>query len=53
LERDAKNLAMSGRKVGGVLAVLFVVLLVAALVDGGEEPLRPIEQAIELPEAAR
>ena len=36
-----------------VLAVLFVVLLVAALVDGGEEPLRPIEQAIELPEVAR
>ncbi|WP_282099649.1 hypothetical protein [Qipengyuania qiaonensis] len=44
---------MSGRKVGGILIVLFVVLLIAALVDGGEQPLRPTEQAIELPEAAR
>lgn len=35
------------------MAVLFVILLVAALVDGGEEPLRPIEQTVELPEAAR
>ena len=38
---------------GGALAVVFVALLVAALVDGGEEPLRPIEQAVELPEAAQ
>lgn len=53
MERDAKNLAMGGRKVGGVLAVLFVALLIAALIDGGEEPLHPIEQTIDVPEAAR
>jgi len=44
---------MSGRKIGDLMAVLFVLLLVAALVDGGEEPLHPIEQAIDLPEAAQ
>ncbi|MFW2351396.1 hypothetical protein [Qipengyuania sp.] len=44
---------MSGRKMGGALAAIVVAVLVAALVDGGEEPLRPIEQTVELPEAAR
>jgi len=49
LKRDAKILAMSGRRLAGLLAAGFVILLVAALIDGGEEPLRPIEQAIDLP----
>jgi hypothetical protein len=53
LKRDVKILAMSGRRIGGLLAVLFVLLLAVALVDGGEEPLHPIEQAVELPEPAR
>ncbi|WP_108791112.1 hypothetical protein [Erythrobacter sp. Alg231-14] len=40
-----------GRKwaIYGVLAV--VVLLVIAYIDGGEEPIRPIEQQIALPQA--
>jgi hypothetical protein len=53
LERDAKNLAMSGKTIGSGVAVLCVVLLIAALIHGGEEPLRPIEQAIDLPETVR
>ena len=44
---------MSGRKVGGILVAVFAVIIVAALIDGGEEPLHPIEEAIELPESAR
>jgi len=27
--------------------------VIAALIDGGEEPLHPIEQGIDMPEAAR
>ena len=38
---------------GGALVVVFAALLVAALVDGGEEPLRPIEATVDVPEAAR
>ncbi|MEE3217573.1 MAG: hypothetical protein VX247_04680, partial [Pseudomonadota bacterium] len=53
LKRDAKILAMSGRRLAGLLAAGFVILLVAALIDGGEEPLRPIEQAIDLPGGAK
>lgn len=30
---------------------LLAVLLVAAYIDGGEEPLRPISEDIELPES--
>ena len=44
---------MSGRKVGGILVAVFAGVIVAALIDGGEEPLHPIEQTIELPESAR
>jgi|TARA_Y100001001_G_scaffold145640_1_gene152479 hypothetical protein len=53
LKRDAKILAMSGRRIAGLLAILFAVLVIAALIDGGEEPLHPIEQGIDMPEAAR
>lgn len=36
-----------------IAALLLLALLVAALVHGGEEPLHPIEQAVELPESMR
>lgn len=38
---------------GGALAVIVMGLLAAALIDGGEEPLHPIEQSVDVPEAAR
>jgi hypothetical protein len=53
LERDAKNLAMSGKRIGAILVMVFLVLLVAALIHGGEEPLHPIEEAIEVPGIGR
>ena len=53
MKRDAKNLAMSGKKAGGIFAVAIVVLIVAALIDGGEEPLHPIDQELDLPERTR
>ncbi|MBO6526911.1 hypothetical protein [Erythrobacter sp.] len=53
MKRDAKNLAMSGKRIGAILSLLFVVLIVAALIHGGEEPLHPIEQAVEMPENVR
>jgi hypothetical protein len=40
-----------GRVVAGVLVLLALVAL--AWMDGGEEPLHPIAQEIELPGAAR
>jgi len=44
---------MSRKRIGGVLALLFLLLCALALIDGGEEPLHPIEQAVELPESAQ
>lgn len=44
---------MSGKTIGRGAALLGALLLVAALIHGGEEPLRPIEQAIDMPEALR
>lgn len=36
-----------------MVAVLVVVLCVVALIDGGEEPLHPIEQAVVVPGVTR
>lgn len=44
---------MKGRRIGLVLALLVLAVLIAAWIDGGEEPLHPIEQPVELPESAR
>ena len=44
---------MTGRRIGWMAAVLVALVLVYAWVDGGEEPLRPIVQSIEVPEVAR
>lgn len=35
------------------LALVGLAILVLAWFDGGEEPLRPIEQAVEVPEGIR
>ena len=44
---------MSGRRIGVIAALAIVALCVVAWIDGGEEPIHPIEQAIELPGNAR
>jgi hypothetical protein len=45
-------LAMTGKRIGWIIAVL-VALLVYAWIDGGEEPLRPIVEPIAVPENAQ
>ena len=40
-------------KFAKILLVLLVLVLLFAWIDGGREPLRLIEQPVELPEAAR
>ena len=42
---------MTGRRIGWIAAVLVALLLVYAWIDGGEAPLRPIVQPIDVPEA--
>lgn len=37
----------------GIVALAVVALLVIAWIDGGEEPLRPIVQEIEVPESVK
>ncbi|MFA6220216.1 MAG: hypothetical protein WC692_10635 [Erythrobacter sp.] len=44
---------MSDRRIKGGLAIVFAALCVLAWIDGGEEPLHPIEQAVEVPGRAR
>jgi hypothetical protein len=40
---------MTGRRTGWVAAALIALLLVYAWIDGGEEPLRPIVDPIDVP----
>ena len=42
---------MTGRRIVWLVAALFAALLLYAWIDGGEEPLRPIAEPVELPEA--
>lgn len=44
---------MSDRQIKGALALLFAALCALAWFDGGEEPLHPIEQEVELPGSAQ
>ena len=44
---------MSSRRIGGIAVAVFVVICVIAWIDGGQEPLHPIEQEIAVPGAAR
>lgn len=53
LKRDAKNLVMDSKRIGGIAVLIIVALCILAWIDGGEEPLHPIEQEITLPGAAR
>lgn len=44
---------MSGRQIKGAAVLLVVAIVALAWFDAGEEPLHPIEQAVDLPEGAR
>ncbi len=44
---------MTGRRIGTIVALILGALLLWAYIDGGEEPLRPISEVVELPEDAR
>jgi len=46
-------LAMTGRRIGWIAAALIALVLVYAWIDGGEEPLRPLADPIEVPSAAQ
>lgn len=41
---------MDGRKMSLGLIALFLIVLFLAWFDGGEEPLHPIEQKVDVPE---
>ncbi|WP_171032992.1 hypothetical protein [Qipengyuania marisflavi] len=48
-----KKLAIKGTRIGCILVIVLLAALVAAWVDGGEEPLRPIEEPVAMPESAQ
>ena len=41
---------MSSRRIGIGLAIVVILLLAIAWIDGGEEPLREISQPVAVPE---
>ena len=43
---------MKGQRIGMVAALILLAVLVLAWFDGGEEPLRPIETAVPVPDFA-
>jgi hypothetical protein len=49
---DTKNLAVKLSRIAWIVILGVIAILFAAWVDGGEEPLRPISQAVEVPEMA-
>ena len=51
--RRGYRVKTSGKRIGYAVLVVLVIVGVAAWIDGGEEPLRPIAQPVPLPEAAR
>lgn len=44
---------MTGRRIGGIAAALIALVLVYAWIDGGEEPIRPMVDPIDVPEAGQ
>ena len=50
---DTKNLAVKRSRIAGIVILGLVAILVVAWIDGGEEPLHPISQPVEIPESAR
>lgn len=49
----AIGLAMSGKRVSLAIVLVALGLAFAAWIDGGEEPLRPISQSVQLPESLK
>ena len=49
LEPERPLTLTKGRKWIAYAVIAVAVLLIAAYIDGGEEPIRPIEQQISLP----
>ncbi|MDP4539173.1 hypothetical protein Q9K01_06015 [Qipengyuania sp. DY56-A-20] len=44
---------MKGQRIGMIAAFILLSILILAWYDGGEEAMRPIEQAVPLPQAVR
>lgn len=44
---------MKGQRIGMIAVFILLSILLLAWFDGGEVPLRPIEQAVPLPEGLR
>lgn len=51
--QEGSHLTMPRRRIGWIAAALFGALILYAWIDGGEEPLRPIEQPVLLPAGLR
>ncbi|WP_374405845.1 hypothetical protein [Pelagerythrobacter sp.] len=49
-EKGHRDLAITGKRIAWAAAAVIAVLLLYAWIDGGEEPLRPIAQPVDLPE---
>lgn len=44
---------MKGQRIGMIAALILLLVMIAAWIDGGEEPLRPITRDVPLPESLR
>ena len=53
MDTGLESSAMRSRRINHIVGALVVLLLAYAWFDGGEEPLRPIAQPVEVPEAAQ
>ncbi|MCR2834071.1 hypothetical protein [Parerythrobacter lacustris] len=45
-------MTISARRIGIYLAIALALVILAAWIDGGEEPLRNISQTVAMPEGA-
>ncbi|MBY6013347.1 hypothetical protein KUV75_00295 [Qipengyuania gaetbuli] len=46
-------MAVKRPRILGIAALALLAVLVIAWIDGGEEPIRPITEPVEVPEIAR
>ena len=53
MDTGLESSAMRSRRINHIAGALVVLLLAYAWWDGGEEPLHPISQPIDLPENAQ
>ena len=51
--RDVTKAARISPRIGWIATAVLAVVLIAAWIDGGEEPLREISQPADLTEVAR